>query len=78
MKQVEVKPFGVLADVIGTQSLLLYDVDTTESLVHQLEKKFPALKEKKYAIAVNKKIVTANTILDSNVIVALLPPFSGG
>lgn len=78
MKTIEVKPFGVLVEVLGAESILLNDIDTTDSLVIVLEKQFPGLKEKIYAVAVNKKIITSNTSLESNAIVVLLPPFSGG
>ena len=78
MKQVEVKPFGVLAEIIGAQSFIVKDVDTTASLIRQIEDQFPGLKEKKYALAVNRQIVTNDTVLEPNAIIALLPPFSGG
>jgi molybdopterin converting factor small subunit len=43
-----------------------------------LEEKYEQLKGIKYAIAVDKKIVSGNAPLQDKSVVALLPPFSGG
>jgi molybdopterin synthase sulfur carrier subunit len=43
-----------------------------------LHRTYPALAESKYVIAVNKQVITSNTSLDENSVVALLPPYSGG
>jgi molybdopterin synthase sulfur carrier subunit len=43
-----------------------------------LNAEYPDLKNSKYLLAVDKKIVEGNTSLDMNSIVALMPPFSGG
>lgn len=69
--------FGQLADITGN-ALLLDNVADTDSLVQELNKLYPALANKKYAVAVDKQIVNKNISLTSNNTVALLPPFSGG
>ena len=69
--------FGQLTDIAGT-SLSLKDIPDTDSLVKKLNELYPELSEKKYVIAVDKQVVTTNTILNDNNMVALLPPFSGG
>ena len=69
--------FGQLTDITGSP-LSVDNVADTDSLVKELNKLYPSLRDKKYAIAVNKKLVTANTILTNESIVALMPPFSGG
>ena len=69
--------FGRLADITGGP-ISVNDITDTEGMISALHKKYPALAEIKYLIAVNKQIVTENTNLDSDSIVALLPPFSGG
>ena len=69
--------FGKLVDIAGS-SVIIPDVTDTESLVKTLQKNYPALLNTKYVIAVNKKVINQNTILDNNSEVALLPPFSGG
>ena len=68
--------FGRLADIAG--SSISVKARDTDSLITILHKDYPALANTKYLIAVNKQIINANTILDNNSIVALLPPFSGG
>jgi len=69
--------FGQLTDITG-RSLSLDNITDTDNLVRQLNKLYPALADKKYVIAVDKQVVTTNTVLTNNNTVALLPPFSGG
>jgi molybdopterin converting factor small subunit len=76
--KVSVLSFGEVGDIVKASSFNLDHVVDTDSLKHLLEDKFPRLKEIKYAIAVDKKIVNHNVILEEGCIVALLPPFSGG
>jgi sulfur-carrier protein len=74
---VNIIAFGQLADITGSL-LSLDNITDTDDLVRQLNKLYPALANKKYVIAVDKRVVTINTILGNNNTVALLPPFSGG
>ena len=69
--------FGRLADIAG-ESIVLQDVADTDGLVKALHKNYPQLADTKYAIAVDKKVISENTILQKTSEVALLPPFSGG
>jgi len=69
--------FGRLADIAGN-AVSVNDVTDTDSLVNELNKKYPGLSNTKYVIAVNKEIIKENTPLNKKSIVALLPPFSGG
>ena len=69
--------FGQLADIAGN-SVFVNDVTDTDGLISVLHKTYPALAESKYVIAVNKEVITSNTLLNENNEVALLPPFSGG
>lgn len=74
---ISIMVFGQLTDITGT-SLSLDDVSDTDGLVKKLNKLYPELAEKKYVVAVDKQVVTTNTILNNNNTIALLPPFSGG
>ena len=73
-----IKIFGQLVDTIGSNSLEVYNVASTDELIRQLQLKYPALINSKYKIAVNRNIIQSNTILQQNEEIALLPPFSGG
>lgn len=75
--QVNIIIFGQLCDLLG-ENMILQDIADTNSLVIKLKEKFPKLADMKYVIAVDKRIVNVNTILNNNNTVALLPPFSGG
>ncbi len=76
--QVKVKIFGQLTDIIKSNTLTLTGTTDTKGLVDELKKRYPALSQAKYILAVDKQTVTENTILKDGSIVALLPPFSGG
>lgn len=69
--------FGKLADIAGG-SVSVDNVADTDSLVDSLNKRYPELATTKYVIAVDKQLVTENTVLSKKSMVALLPPFSGG
>ena len=69
--------FGHLTELAGN-SLVLDDVSDTDELVKVLHGLYPVLENTKYIIAVNKKMISGNSILDQDSIIALLPPFSGG
>ena len=69
--------FGQLCEVLG-ENLVMENLKDTENLQQALHKKFPELANYKYVIAVNKKQVNVNTVLNEDAAVALLPPFSGG
>jgi len=77
MKEITVLTFGSITDIIGKNNFVT-NAASTEELRNELESAFPRLKTIKYAMAVNKQMVTTLTILDANATVALLPPFSGG
>jgi molybdopterin synthase sulfur carrier subunit len=77
MKQLHILSFGNIAEATGTGEFVLEAVDT-DSLQLLLLKRFPALARKKFAIAVNKKLINVNTVFTDDAVIALLPPFSGG
>lgn len=70
--------FGRLTDIIGAASLQWPAAANTDALKASLEARFPELKGKTYAIAVDKKILSGSVTLTPASEIALLPPFSGG
>jgi molybdopterin converting factor small subunit len=75
--QVHVLLFGQLAEN-AVPEIVLNNLPDTDSLVEAMNKQFPSLRDMQYRIAVNRKLVEGNTVLENNVVVALLPSFSGG
>lgn len=69
--------FGQLADITGG-NIAVDNVADTDSLLKELTHQFPQLANTKFVVAVDKQIIKANTLLNNNNSVALLPPFSGG
>lgn len=78
MAQITVMFFGQLAEITGSNQVVVDDVVDTDTLQTLLHKKHPALKTAKYVVAVNKRLTSQNTGLQTANTVALLPPFSGG
>jgi sulfur-carrier protein len=78
MKEITVLAFGVVAEIVGKDRFIIGNVSSTDELKQQLETQFPKLKSISFAIAVNKKVISASTPLEVNTTVAILPPFSGG
>ncbi|MGZ8516543.1 MAG: MoaD/ThiS family protein [Chitinophagaceae bacterium] len=76
--QIKIMIFGQLTDIVNNNALTVTGIADTNSLVTELNRRYPALADTKYMMAVNKQTVTANTVLKEDSIVALLPPFSGG
>ena len=69
--------FGKLAEIAG-DSVSVDNVADTDSLINDLQKKYPEFAKTKYLIAVDKQVIKENTVLNKKSTVALLPPFSGG
>ena len=69
--------FGKLAEIAGG-AVSVDNVADTDSLINDLQKKYPEFAKTKYLIAVDKQVIKENTVLNNKSTVALLPPFSGG
>lgn len=76
--QAKIIIFGQLTDITGTANLVLTDVSDTDTLIKELNRKYPSFVNTKYMIAVDKKVITENVIIDQHNTIALMPPFSGG
>lgn len=76
MSTIKIISFGRLKEIIGLD--FECKAENTDRLLAQLNDKFPDLKELKLRIAVNEKIISGNTELNNNDVVALMPPYSGG
>lgn len=73
-----VKLFGLLAEAAGSSTVEVKDSANTQALVAELSVRYPALKEFRYAIAIDRQLVREKTEIPSGAEVALLPPFAGG
>ena len=79
MGQLQIKSFGMIADVVGSTYILEnFDGGDAELLKSILCEKFPRLSQLTFSIAVNQVISSDNTSISQNDEIALLPPFSGG
>ena len=73
--------FGIIRDVLGenTLKLDLEKATTIEQLKKDLLKKYNNLNRyQNFSIAVNEEYADADYVLQTNDIVALIPPVSGG
>ncbi len=76
--QVKVIFFGQLTDITVNSEIFLEDIRDSDMLIATLHQLYPELANSKYALALDKKVISTNTALRDHSIIALLPPFSGG
>lgn len=76
MSKVKIITFGKLKEILGSD--FEEKSDNTDELQQKLSSKFPVLQTLKLRIAVNQNIISENTHLNNNDVVALMPPYSGG
>jgi molybdopterin synthase sulfur carrier subunit len=75
---INIRIYGQLEDITGAAVISVESVSDTALLLEELYSTYPLLKEKKFLIAVNQKIITEKTEIGRDTTIALLPPFSGG
>ena len=75
--QVNIITFGQIAE-LSSGKITLENVGDTDTLKQRLVAEYPALLNMKYALAVDKKVVSGNVAISETSAIALLPPFSGG
>jgi len=73
-----IKVFGQLTDVFKQENISVENAADVEELKKRLVDSFPALADKTFVVAVDKRIIHNNISLLENAEIALLPPFSGG
>ena len=76
--EIQVIVFGQLTEITGSGLIRLTGISDSDNLLNLLNEKFPALKDSKFAIAIDKKIVRSNTPVSQTSTIVLMPPFSGG
>lgn len=71
--------FGIITEITGNKELNEeIPVASVGDLRIELLRRWPALKEMTFSIAVNHNIADDQTVVGSDSEVAILPPFSGG
>lgn len=75
---IQIMAFGKIAEIIGSASIALPHVASVSILKENLNQRFPELSKVKFAVALNKKLITADAPIEASANIALLPPFSGG
>ena len=78
MSYMEIILFGQLTDLAGSNRISINATLDTNELQKELNISYPAFANTKYAIAVDKKIISKTVPLNAESEIALLPPFSGG
>jgi molybdopterin synthase sulfur carrier subunit len=81
MMQVQLMSYGALTDVTGSE---VFELEISQQSVTVAElrlillARYPALEGKTFRIAVNERFVVDEFEVLPGVIIALMPPFSGG
>jgi len=78
MSIIKVLFFGQLGEQMGSSSLEMNDVQTTDEIIELLKNKYPILRTHTYQIALDKEIINENTPVTTGQVLALLPPYAGG
>lgn len=79
--EITVKYFGIIADITQKKEEVFFidaESNTVNNLKLKLEIKYPKLLVIKYSIAVNKKFLQNDILLEKYDEIAFLPPFAGG
>lgn len=79
--EITVKYFGIIVDITEKKEEVFLLDETVNSLIKlklKLEIKYPKLLVSNYSIAVNKKFLQNDVLLEKYDEIALLPPFAGG
>ncbi|MCF2496482.1 MULTISPECIES: MoaD/ThiS family protein [Dyadobacter] len=77
---IQVSYYGMLAEITG-QANEVWVADqnlTVGDFRNQIIERYPAMREKKFKIAVDQKIAQDYVSIDNASEIALLPPFAGG
>ena len=75
---IRLKVFGMLAEKMGTDSLEIENPGSSALLHQRLLEQFPQLSALTFRMALDRKILHADTDISQGQEIALLPPFSGG
>jgi len=72
--------FGMIAETIKKELLIVddYEGKTLSDVEAMLLEFFPPIGQMTYSLALNKKVVNKNTLLEKDNEIAVLPPFAGG
>ncbi len=76
--KINVLVFGQLVDITKKTEMQILDIKNTNELTQKLVELFPTIISINYTLALNKKSIRENTLLNDDDTVALLPAFSGG
>ncbi|MCF0043044.1 MoaD/ThiS family protein [Dyadobacter fanqingshengii] len=77
---IQIMYYGMLAEITG-QANEIWIADphlTVGDFRNQIMERYPAMREKKFKIAVDQKIAQDYVSIDNASEIALLPPFAGG
>jgi len=75
---IQILSFGKLTDILPAVITKEHSGTTVSSLLSELEKDYPALKDRTYRVSVNRKMADGETPVSPGDEIALMPPFSGG
>jgi molybdopterin converting factor small subunit len=80
MMETRILFFGQLTDITGTSSVVFdtTGIGDTDQLKEKLYQIYPALRNSKYIIAIDKEVIAQTVKFKPGAAIAFLPPFSGG
>jgi molybdopterin synthase sulfur carrier subunit len=79
--EITVKYFGIIADITQKKEEVFFidaESNTLKKIQSKIEIKYPKVLVINYSIAINKKFLQNDILLEKYDEIALLPPFAGG
>lgn len=78
MHTITVKAFGIVAEKMGVQQLVVNQFLDVQSFKDWLETEYPSVKQLSYTISLDHQLLHENIVFAKDGEIALLPPYSGG
>jgi molybdopterin converting factor small subunit len=78
MHKIEIRFFGQLTDLTKSEVIFLEDLSDTEQVKKRVLELYPALATTSFMMALNNTMIKEKMNVDSNSVIAFMPPFSGG
>lgn len=78
MHKIEIRFFGQLTDLTKSEVIFLEDLSDTEQVKKRVLELYPALATTSFMMALNNTMIKEKMNIDSNSVIAFMPPFSGG
>ena len=75
--EIDILFFGQLTDITRSNAIKIENPGSINRLREEVLELYPALRQSKFVIALNNKIIQDDAAIEPKSTIALMPPFSG-